>query len=195
MPNISHPAFLLCLFRATPAAYGSSQARGWIRATTASLHHSHSNVGSLAHWLRPGIETASSWILVGLITTKPWWELVIQHFERTMKTFLGIWFPNPILLTAHPILDKIQIYYCNKNHLQASWKQEQLRETKEGDSMGCDLWEGWNPLWVVTMFGASENNHLKNFYKGEFFYRNVLPFFFFFFFWLYLWHVEVPVQW
>ena len=34
------------LFRATPVAYGSSQARGGIRAAAAGLHHSHSNVGS-----------------------------------------------------------------------------------------------------------------------------------------------------
>ena len=30
----------------TPAAYGSSQARGQIRAAAAGLHHSHSNTGS-----------------------------------------------------------------------------------------------------------------------------------------------------
>ena len=38
--------FFLLLFRAAPAAYGDSQARGRIRATAASLHHSHSNSGS-----------------------------------------------------------------------------------------------------------------------------------------------------
>ena len=32
--------FLCCLFRAVPTAYGSSQARGLIGATTAGLHHS-----------------------------------------------------------------------------------------------------------------------------------------------------------
>ena len=37
---------VFCLFRAAPAAYGGSQARGPIRATAAGLHHSHSNVGS-----------------------------------------------------------------------------------------------------------------------------------------------------
>ena len=37
-------SFLLLFFRAAPAAYGGSQARGRIRATAASLHHSH--VGS-----------------------------------------------------------------------------------------------------------------------------------------------------
>ena len=34
------------LFRAESMAYGSSQARGQIRAVVASLHHNHSNTGS-----------------------------------------------------------------------------------------------------------------------------------------------------
>ena len=42
--------FLFCLFfylfRAAPTAYRSSQARGRIGGAAASLHHSHSNVGS-----------------------------------------------------------------------------------------------------------------------------------------------------
>ena len=33
----------ILLFRAAPAAYRSSQARGQIRAAAADLHHSHSN--------------------------------------------------------------------------------------------------------------------------------------------------------
>ena len=35
-----------CYFRASPTAYGGSQARGLIRDIAASLRHSHSNVGS-----------------------------------------------------------------------------------------------------------------------------------------------------
>ena len=38
--------FVFCLFRVTPMAYGSSQARSQMGATAASLCHSHSNVGS-----------------------------------------------------------------------------------------------------------------------------------------------------
>ena len=83
------------LLRATLTAYGRSQARGWIRTAAAGLHHSHSNVGSkpvfdprhssqqhqtLTHWVRPGIKSASSWILVGFITAEPWWELSIFFF-------------------------------------------------------------------------------------------------------------------
>ena len=41
-----------CFFRAVPMAYGGSQARGWIGATAASLHHSHSKTRSEPH-LRP----------------------------------------------------------------------------------------------------------------------------------------------
>ena len=39
------------LFRAEPVTYGSSQARGPVRAAAASLHHSHNNMGSepIAH--------------------------------------------------------------------------------------------------------------------------------------------------
>ena len=49
-PYIPPPFFLVFLsFRAAPAAYGGSQARGQIRAVVACLHHSHSNTGSLIH--------------------------------------------------------------------------------------------------------------------------------------------------
>ena len=34
------------LFRAAPVAHGGSQARGWIGAAAACLHHSHSNMSS-----------------------------------------------------------------------------------------------------------------------------------------------------
>ena len=41
----------ILFFRATPTAYGNSQARGQVGATAASLHHSHShrNTGSKPH--------------------------------------------------------------------------------------------------------------------------------------------------
>ena len=72
--------FLFLFFGATPAACGSSQARRRIGAAVANLCHSnvrselhppptyttgHSKAGSLTHWAGPGIETATSWILVG----------------------------------------------------------------------------------------------------------------------------------
>ena len=47
-PTIFIYLFIL-LFRAIPEANGSFQARGQIGAAAASLHHSHSNVGSKPH--------------------------------------------------------------------------------------------------------------------------------------------------
>ena len=51
--NLPLPYFILFfffnLFRVTPAAYGSFQARGQIRATAAGLYRSHSNAGFRLH--------------------------------------------------------------------------------------------------------------------------------------------------
>ena len=76
-------------FRGTPMVYASSQARGWIGAAAASLHHrfsqnramsvtytsAHSNARSLTQRVGPGIKPAFSWTLVGFVSTEPQWEL------------------------------------------------------------------------------------------------------------------------
>ena len=107
MSNRTYANFFdFCLFvcfvflRAAPAAHGSSQARGQIRATDAGHCHwpqpqprqrqiraasanyttAHGNTGSLTHWLRPGIESASSCILFGFVTAEPRQELPYANF-------------------------------------------------------------------------------------------------------------------
>ena len=91
----SSPVFLLVMrfvylfgvFRAAPVAYEGSQARGLIRAVAAGLRQSHSNAisepclwptpqltantGSLTHWVRPGMESVSSWMLVRFVSNEP----------------------------------------------------------------------------------------------------------------------------
>ena len=78
--NKWEPSFFFFLFRAAPVAYGSCQARGWKGTAAAGLHHSHSSARSGAtsstyttthskarsfiHWVRPGMEPESSWVLV-----------------------------------------------------------------------------------------------------------------------------------
>ena len=65
-------SFLFSLY-AEPAAYGSSQAQGWIRPAAEGHSHDHrirgasmtyaaayGNSGSLTHWARPGIQPTSS---------------------------------------------------------------------------------------------------------------------------------------
>ena len=88
------------LFRATPVANGSSQARGWIGATAASLCHSHSNEGS-----EPGLQPtpqltatldsqptqqghAPSWILVRFVNhwaTKGTPKLVVFFLTKSLS--------------------------------------------------------------------------------------------------------------
>ena len=75
--------FLIC--RAAPAAYGSSQVRGQIRALAAGLHHSHSNTRSPTHWSRPGIKPTSSWILAGSVSAVPQWELPHQTIFKDLS--------------------------------------------------------------------------------------------------------------
>ena len=52
-------------FRAAPAAYGGSQARGLIRAVAAGLHHSHSNARSELHQdsTYPTAHASTGWVL------------------------------------------------------------------------------------------------------------------------------------
>ena len=77
---MSYFFFVFLFFRAIPMAYGGSQARGPIGVVAAGLRHSHSNAGSLTHEVRPGIESETSWMLVGLLTAEPWWELPYMLF-------------------------------------------------------------------------------------------------------------------
>ena len=84
----------ICHFRAAHLAYGwrfpgqgsngsysrwptSLPQRCGIRTTSATYTTAHSSAGSLTHWVRPGIEPRSSWILVGFLnclamTGTPW---------------------------------------------------------------------------------------------------------------------------
>ena len=81
---------IFCLFRVASIACEGSQARSRIGAVAAGLHHkeqqrqfwamsttyttAHGNAGYLTHWARPGIEPASSWILVRFFSNGPLWE-------------------------------------------------------------------------------------------------------------------------
>ena len=102
---ISSFFFFFFLFRAILTAYGSCQARCWIRAASAGLHHSPGNEGSepgpqhtpqlmampdpLIHWARPGIKLATSWILVGFVTTEPGLELLLAVLMLLSFCFSG----------------------------------------------------------------------------------------------------------
>ena len=106
--------FFFCLFRSVPAAYRTSQARGWIRAVAASLYHSHSKVGSklcpwhitahsnaryLTHWVRPRIKPVSSWMLVMSVTAEPWWEILYVNFLSLCVAYKNMHFAYALICT------------------------------------------------------------------------------------------------
>ena len=63
----------------------SQQCQMW--AVSATYTTAHGNPGSLTHWRGPKIEPASSWVLVGFVTTEPQWELWLLFF---FKQNLGV---------------------------------------------------------------------------------------------------------
>ena len=95
------------LFRATPAAYGSFQAKGsnesyscrstpqpqqrQMRATSVSYTMAHGNTRFLTHRVRPGIEPASSWIPVRFVSATPQRELPVFCVWWWMSSFLFRW--------------------------------------------------------------------------------------------------------
>ena len=58
----------------------------------------HSNVGSLTHGERPGMEPATSWFLVGLVSTAPQQELLSEYLFTRGKQVL----PSVHFLTHPP---------------------------------------------------------------------------------------------
>ena len=100
----------VCLFRAIPIAYGSSQARGQIRAAAASLNHSQSNSG-----LEPGLQSTPLWqcqilnplikvrdrTCVRFITAKPSWELCVLTFYLRHASLCKK-FPSTTNTKMHP---------------------------------------------------------------------------------------------
>ena len=94
-PSFSFFFFSFLLVKATHAAYGGSQARGRIRATAAGLQHriwatsvtyttAHGNARFLTHWARAGIKPATSWFLVGFLSTEPQRELLYFSFVNVL---------------------------------------------------------------------------------------------------------------
>ena len=119
--------FLKNLFRATPMAYGSYQARGQFGATATpdlswvwDLHHSSQQCQSLNPLSEARDEPMSSWILVGFITAEPGQEFPIFFFFFTSDSFLVVWceyleFRNPIIsidYSTQDIMSPIAVFLC-----------------------------------------------------------------------------------
>ena len=63
-----------------------------IRAASATSTTAHSNTGSLTHWVRPGIEPATSWFLVRFVN---YWATM--GTPRWAFYMVGVWSPTWML--------------------------------------------------------------------------------------------------
>ena len=63
-----------CSCRPTPEP---QQCQIW--AVSATYTTAHGNARSLTHWVRPGIKPATSWFLVGFVSTAPQRQLPTSH--------------------------------------------------------------------------------------------------------------------
>ena len=59
-----------------------------IQDTSATYITAHGNAGFLTHLVRPEIEPATSWFLLGFVSTAPWWEL---HYDIQILS-CSVWF-------------------------------------------------------------------------------------------------------
>ena len=103
-----------------PVAYGSSWARGWVRACCRSMPQpgqhwfwaasatytaACGNAGSLTHWVRPGIEPESSRTLCQVFNllshngNSPWGTFKQDKYSVSFQTLIS-WFEHPLLFLA-----------------------------------------------------------------------------------------------
>ena len=71
------------------SAYTTARAM-WDPSHIYDPYHSSRQHGSLTHQARPGIELASSWILVGFVTAEPQWELHFDFFNGCTCSILKL---------------------------------------------------------------------------------------------------------
>ena len=97
--------FFFCIFKAAPAAYGSSQARGWMRASDASLHHSHSNwdpslifdlhCSSCQHWILNPLSEVRDQTRILMVTSRVhdcWTTAGTPVFFFKWTNYVGVYF-------------------------------------------------------------------------------------------------------
>ena len=107
-----------------------------------NLHHSlHSNASSLAHWARPGIETATSWFLVGFVnhwaTSGTRIHSLIVLNELSLSIGWNFLFPRNKCWRLSPHYLRIWLYLGPGRCNYLRW---------------LHTWVGWtlNPIWFVS---------------------------------------------
>ena len=152
------------LFRDIPVAYGSSQARGRIRAAAAGPTPQTQQLGiwaasmaytiacgnarSLTHWAGPGIEPTSSWILVEFLTC--WATMgtpVFWYFKHSVRLIFMHTFHLPLKSN----------FMCRYEFgVRNICSPADLEQAVRPNSQGCKKWD-WHEKFR-TIIQVNNNN-------------------------------------
>ena len=108
-------------------AYTTAEAT-WDRSRICDLHHSSWNARFLTHWMRPGMEPTSSWILVRFISAAP---------QR------GLWFLIYLFWLLFIFLGKFPCYVVKSSLCMNHWhmgKTSTISLTPQVSLCLCLLW-------------------------------------------------------
>ena len=84
-------------------AYTTATAAQDLSHASATYTTARSSAGSLTYWVRPGIEPASSWILVGFISAEPQWEFPLFLLQNVSEPHHGGWGLASLKLALMPL--------------------------------------------------------------------------------------------
>ena len=105
-------------------AYATATAM-WDGVTSATYTTAHSNTRSLTHGARQGIEPATSWILVRLISTEPRREFLNQLFSSLLRSTVASFYGQSRSLLEFLYFSSI-FFFCSFHIEQEDlqWKIE-----------------------------------------------------------------------
>ena len=97
-----------------------------ITAKSSSYTTAHCNAGSLTYWGRPGIEPASSQILVRFISSEPWVELHFFICISQSPNILGD--TTLIMLKRRKLkLSKVEVILSRPHHLEEQDSENKMQ--------------------------------------------------------------------
>ena len=126
------------------------------RAPSATYTTVHGSAGSLTHWAVPGVETMSSWILVGFISAaKAQRDLQLQVFKRCTVLMKNHYIVTP--LSKHKFLSLLKVVEQSRRGNIWVWKQHKCQVGSESKDLSYPLWPH-SPI-MFWVHGHQSNNY------------------------------------
>ena len=136
----------------------------WAASMTYSI--AHGNTKSLTHWARPGIEPASSWILVSFVSAEPRWELPRTIFLLTLIHYQWRWhFHGDIVFTVNFYTG---YWFCSLDNKtpfpegRGHWWGRSFKEAPQHSDACGKLKENFQECYVGSLLGFWPEDHKRS---------------------------------